>query len=613
MIAVKDFLISLFSERNRIIEGISFFSLAILFDALGFHIASLVLFIAVLVLCGTSVYIDAVKGILRRDLLDEKFLMSIASIGAIIIGEPSEGAAVMLFFLIGEFFEHKAVIKSRNSIKAILDICPDEACVLIDGEERTVDTSDVLPGTTIVVRPGERVPIDCRITSGSSDIDTSSLTGESVPRFVEAGDALESGVIVLNGAVTCTTLRTSEESVASRILELVEEATENKAKEETFITKFSHYYTPAVVIFAVLFAIIPPLFSWLSWEASIYRALTFLVISCPCALVISVPLAFFGGIGAAASNGILFKGGNVFSAIAKSHRIAFDKTGTLTTGELEVTDIKRYGIEEKLLLSVVSSIEKGSNHPIAKALKDLSTDILPVVDMREYAGKGTVGYIDGKQVAVGNFSLIEYIGANSNELSVSKKAILVSYDGTVVAEILVTDKIREDAKSALEELKRLGVDKTVMLSGDSYDKANEVGQAVGIDEVYAELLPDEKYAFVKKMSSEEALIYVGDGINDAPSLAATDVGIAMGLSSSDSAIEAADLTVMSEKLMSIPKAIEISRKTLRIAKENIVFALGIKLLVIALSALGFANMWLAVFADVGVSVIAILNSMRAMR
>ena len=603
------------NKISRIVLSLVFFVTAIVleyFSLLGFAIA---FYLIALLIGGGAVFVDAVRGIVRRDLLDEKFLMSIASIGALIVGEWSEGCAVMIFFLIGETFEERAVKRSRNSIRALMDVCPDEATVLIDGVEAVVDADDVEVGSTIVIRPGERVPIDCTVISGMSDVDTSAMTGESVPRSVGAGDSLESGVVVINGLLTCKTVRLVDESSAARVLALVETANENKSKEESFITKFSRYYTPAVVSAALLLAIIPPLAKLTSFNDSIYRALIFLVISCPCALVISVPMAFFGGIGGAASRGILYKGGNVFSKIARAEVACFDKTGTLTGGSFSISSVDAFGIDNQELMSLAASCEYISNHPIAECIKSAFPNAPKPEYAEEIAGKGVIARVSGRSVAVGNVELMKSLSVDISERSGIGNALLVSVDGTLRGAISISDSVKEEAQKAIFEMRRLGIKKTYMLSGDRRENAEYVSSLVGIECTLAELSPIDKYSELDKIikDSSKGTVYVGDGINDAPSLALADVGISMGSIGQDSAIEASDIVIMSDNLMKIPEAILISRKTINISKQNIVFALGTKGLILILGAFGIANMWFAVFADVGVAVIAILNSMRAMK
>ncbi len=599
-------------EVTRIAISALLLIAASLLDGCGLFISSLILYICALLVCGITVFIDAVRGILRRDLLDEKFLMSIASVGAMIIGEYSEGVAVMLFFLVGETFEHMAVKRSRRSIKSLMDFCPDEANLLTDSGEITVDAEDLKIGSKIVIRSGERVPVDCRILSGKADIDTSSMTGESIPRAVDAGDTVESGVVVISGLLTAETLKPADESSAQRILSLVENASENKSKEEAFITRFSHFYTPIVVALAVLLAVIPPIFGWTSLADSVYRALIFLVISCPCALVISVPMAFFGAIGGSASRGILFKGGNIFSHLANADTIALDKTGTITSGDFSVSEIRCFGVQRDELIRFAAICEFGSNHPIAWCIRALYKGEKMPDSSEEIAGEGTVSRIDGSTVAVGNAALMKRVGAEPP--SESDASVYVAKDGVLIGAFVVSDTVKPGSSEAIGVLSSLGVKRSLILSGDKLKNVKETAVKVGITEYYGELSPEEKYKRLEDSikKSKNGVIYVGDGINDAPSLIIADVGIAMGGVGQDSAIEAADIVLMSDELDKIPLALKISRKTLAIAKENIVFALLVKLIVMILGAFGIANMWLAVFADVGVAVLAILNSMRTL-
>lgn len=600
------------NEPLRIICGLALFVPALVLDYLEFGIPALVLYILALFASGIAVFRDAVMGIIRLDFLDEKFLMTIASVGAMIIGEYSEGVAVMLFFLVGEYFEHRATRSARNSIKGLVEICPDTARVIIEGEECEVDSEDVECGSVIIVRPGERVPLDAVIIDGECELDTSALTGESVPRSVTVGDEISSGMVVLGGTVKARTLRIAEESRAARVLSLVEEASDRKSREESFITSFSRYYTPAVIVLALLMATLPPLFNLLDFGEAVYRALSFLVVSCPCALVISVPMAFFGGIGKAASRGVLFKGGNIFAPTSRLKTVIFDKTGTLTTGEFSVVEVKPEVISEDELLLFAASAEHNSNHPIARGIAEAKPEHLIPDSSTELVGRGIVAYIEGKRIAVGNSALMRDEGVMAG-LEDGSGIVYVSHDGEYRGYIRVLDTVKPEAKAALDELRALGVRRTLILSGDREESVTPVAEALGIDRVYAELLPEEKYRILEKIIAEgDGVMYVGDGINDAPCLKRADVGVAMGERGQDSAIEAADLVIMSDNLERLSEAIKVARKTIRISKQNIVFAIGVKLLALGLVATSLAGMWLAVFADVGVAVLAILNSMRTL-
>ena len=607
---MKRLLSFLKSDVAKIVCALIFFISAIIFEQNISRYGSLALYLASLIMSGGEVFLGAVKGILRRDLLDEKFLMSLASIGAMIVGEWSEGVAVMLFFLVGETFEHYAVRRSRSSIRALMDICPDEACVLTDEGEEIMDAEDVEIGSIIIIRPGERVPIDAVVISGSADVDTSSMTGESLPVSVAPGIELSSGFIVKNGVLQARTTRMSEDSAAARVLALVENANESKSREESFITKFSRYYTPAVVIIALIVAFIPPILGLRTLVDSIYTALTFLVISCPCALVISVPMAFFGGIGGAASRGILFKGGNVFSKVATVETVAFDKTGTITNGKFEISDVKCHGVDRDTLLSYVASTEYASNHPIAECLRMASDRIIPYKSVTEHAGEGVVADFGELTVAVGNHRLMQRFDIETDNSS----AVYVAFDGRLAGVITISDKVKPEAKDAIGALRRLGVKHTYIFSGDREENVSRVASLVGVDMAYSSLTPEEKFSHLESaILNSKSTMFVGDGINDSPSLARADVGVAMGSIGQDSAIEAADVVIMTDNLSKLPEAVKIARKTILISWQNIIFALGVKGLILLLGLFGIANMWLAVFADVGVAVLAILNSMRALR
>lgn len=599
------------NELLRILVGLVFFVPGAVLALLEIAVLPTILCIFAMIIAGFPVFIDAARGIIRRDFLDEKFLMSIAAIGATVIGEVTEGAAVMLFFLVGEYFEHRATRAARASIKSLMEIRPDTAIMLVDGEECEVDSEDVPVGSVILIRPGDRVPIDSVMVSGRAEVDTSAITGESLPRPVSVGDALDSGSVLLGASVTARTVRSCDQSRASRILALVEEATDRKSREESFITSFSRYYTPAVIFLSLLMAVLPPIFGWTTLPDAIYRALSFLVVSCPCALVISVPMAFFGGIGGAAKRGVLYKGGNIFSAVAYPERIVFDKTGTLTTGELRLVSVNPVGIGSGELLSYASAAERDSTHPIARGILAACKSPLRGEELRELAGLGIISTVEGVEVSVGNAALMERVSPDFTPTT-GEGIVYVAIGGVYRGYLSFSDSIKPEAVKALLELRRLGVKKTYVLSGDRRESAVAVGEALSIDEVYSELLPEEKYRRLEEIiaDSRGSTVYVGDGINDAPSLARADVGIAMGERGSDSAIEASDVVIMSDVLTRIPTAVRYARRTVRIAKENIVFALSVKLLALVLVGLGVAGMWMAVVADVGVAVLAILNSMR---
>ena len=599
------------SEIARIMLGSILFLTAIILEQLVGFPLYFTAYVLALAVSGGEVFLAAVRGILRRDFLDEQFLMSIASIGAMLLGDYKEGVAVMLFFTVGEYFQHKAVKRSRSSIKALMSICPDEARVEREDGEEMLDCEDVEIGSVIIIRAGERVPIDAEVLEGESDLDISALTGESAPIFVKSGDVVKSGSILINGFLRARTVCDFSESTANKILELVENANERKSKSENFITSFSRIYTPTVVILALLIATLPSIFGLTEWSDSIYRALTFLVISCPCALVISVPMAFFGGIGSAASEGILFKGGNVFAPLAKSDVFAFDKTGTLTSGSFSLSGVYPYKVSRGELTSIAATVEKNSNHPIALSLKGQGKIIENSSDFEEILGKGARALVNGEVCLVGKSELLIENGVIIPELS-EYGSIFVAKGGEFIGTIEVFDTVKSEARQIIKDIVELGASKTVILSGDKEENVARVASKLEISEYYSALLPSEKYGRLDDLCAHHTVSYVGDGINDAPSLARADVGIAMGGIGSDAAIDNADVVIMADNLEKLSRAIKIARKTLRIAKQNIVFALGVKFLVLILGALGIANMWLAVFADVGVALIAILNSMRSL-
>lgn len=593
--------------------GIVFFLAAVLIDR--FFDRVLPLYVLTLLILGIGTYIDALKGIARKDFLDERFLTSIASIGAFFIGDFTEGIAVMLFYRLGEAFESMAVKKSRGKIRSLMSICPDEARIVKNGEEITVDADDVSVGDIIVLRAGERVAVDSLVISGSADVDTSALTGESIPRSAGVGSFIESGSIVLNGSLKCEAVKEAGESSAQRILDMVESANENKAPQERFITSFSKIYTPIVVSLAIIMAILPGAIGITEWRESIYRALMFLVISCPCALVISVPLSFFGGIGSAASRGILFKGASSFLPISKIRAVAFDKTGTLTTGNFRVSRIICNDISEDELISLAASVEKGSNHPIARCISALLPNSHAPCEIKEIPGKGAIGLISGKRIGVGNASLMSDMGVLiPSDLECSENTLVYcACDEKFIGAFCISDDIKPEAENAIKAIRKANVSKVLILSGDKKNRAKAIGKSLGVDEVIAELMPEDKYFEVEKLKKQYGSIaYVGDGINDAPALALADVGIAMGGIGSDAAIESADIVITSDNILRIHEAIKIASASLSIAKQNIAFALGVKLAIMVLAIFGIANMWLAVIADVGVAVLAILNSMRTL-
>ena len=574
---------------------------------------------------GYDILKKAWKGILKRQVFDENFLMAVATVGAIALGEFREGVAVMLFYQIGELFQSVAVGKSRKNIAALMDIRPDYANIVVDDHIEKVDPDDVEIGTTIVVNPGEKVPIDGVIIEGNTSLNTSALTGESVPRDAVCGDEVISGCINLTGTIKIRTTKEFGDSTVSKILDLVENSSLKKSRSENFITKFAKYYTPAVCYSALALALIPPIFNLITgnpaaWQTWIIRALTFLVISCPCALVISIPLSFFGGIGCASTNGILVKGSNYLEALADTKYIVFDKTGTLTKGVFEVTgNYPENGFSQDELLYYAAYAESGSSHPISISLKKAFADRLEldrVNGIEEVAGHGVKAVVDGKKVAAGNVRLMNKVGASVASEHDEGTAVYVAIDGMYAGCITISDVVKPTSKEAIAGLKAGGI-KTVMLTGDTAKTAQRVGTALGIDEIHSELLPADKVAQVERLLGEkgvkENLAFVGDGINDAPVLSRADIGVAMGALGSDAAIEAADVVLMDDDPAKLAIAMRISTGTLKIVRQNIVFVLAVKLVCLVLGAIGIANMWVAIFADVGVMVLAVLNAMRALK
>ncbi|MFR8955728.1 MAG: heavy metal translocating P-type ATPase [Flavonifractor plautii] len=562
----------------------------------------------------------AVRNIAHGQVFDENFLMSLATVGALATGEYPEAVFVMLFYQVGELFQSYAVDQSRKSITSLMDIRPDYANIEVDGQLRQVDPEDVAVGDTIVIKAGERIPLDGVVLEGTSNVDTAALTGESLPREAQPGDDVISGCVNLSGLLRVRVTKAFEESTVAKILDLVENSSSKKAKAENFITKFARYYTPAVVLAAVALALLPPLFTSIQWVDSIQRALNFLVVSCPCALVISVPLSFFGGIGGASKNGILVKGGNYLEVLAKTELVVFDKTGTLTRGVFNVTAIHPDHCGEAQLLELAALAESYSDHPISRSLKEAygkELDASRVSNVEELSGRGVRATVDGRQICAGNDKLMEDIGVIWHPCHRVGTTVHVASDGVYLGHIVISDEVKPDAKEAITALKACGVRRTVMLTGDAKAVGESVAQELGLDEVHTQLLPADKVtrveALLGEVSPKGALAFVGDGINDAPVLSRADIGIAMGGLGSDAAIEAADIVLMDDKPSKLADAIRIARRTLAIVRQNIVFALAVKFLVLALSAAGAANMWEAVFADVGVSVIAILNAMRALK
>ena len=603
----------------RIIIGAALLATAVLLN-LNNEWLQIALFIISYIIVGGDVVKRAVKNIFKGQVFDENFLMSIATIGAFFIGEYPEGVAVMLFYQVGELFQSYAVGKSRKSIASLMDIRPDYANVKKGDELVKVDPDEVQIGDIIVIKAGEKIPLDGKVIEGSSMIDTSALTGESVPREVEVGSDILSGCININGVITAEVTKEFGESTVSKILDLVENASSKKSNSEQFITKFARYYTPVVVIIAVFLAIIPPLvIDGATFSDWIYRALAFLVVSCPCALVISIPLSFFGGIGGASKKGILVKGSNYLEALAQTEIVVFDKTGTLTKGVFNVQEIHPEGVSKEELLELTAYVESYSNHPISLSLKRAygkEIDNGRISDVEEISGHGVIATVDGKKVMAGNIKLMKMMDIPYFKGELIGTAVHVAVNNKYIGYIVIADEVKEDSAQAIKELKAANIKQTVMLTGDNKSVGSKVAKELGLDKVYAELLPADKVEKLEELFSQKSkkgkLAFVGDGINDAPVLARADIGIAMGGLGSDAAIEAADIVIMTDEPSKIATAMKISKKTLKIAHQNIVFAIGIKIIVLILSAFGIATMWAAIFADVGVTIIAVLNAFRAL-
>lgn len=603
----------------RIIIGAIFFIVAIVIDT-NIEWLNIALYLISYIIVGGDIVKRAVRNIFKGKVFDENFLMSIATIGAMLIGEYPEGIAVMLFYQVGELFQSYAVDKSRRSIADAMDIRPDFANVKRGDEVIKVDPDEVQIGDIIVIKPGERVPLDGKVIEGNSMVDTSALTGESVPREVEVGHEILSGCINVNGVITAEVTKEYGESTVSKILDLVENASSKKSQSEQFITKFARYYTPIVVIIAVFLAIIPPLvIDGATFSDWIYRALTFLVVSCPCALVVSIPLSFFGGIGGASRKGILVKGSNYLEALAEAEIIVFDKTGTLTKGVFNVQEVHPEGVSKEELLELTAYAESYSNHPISNSLKQAygkEIDNGRISNVEEVSGHGVIATVDGKKVSAGNIKLMKKLNIPCYEGEVVGTVVHVGIDDKYAGYIVIADEAKEDSARAIMELKEAKIKQTVMLTGDTKNVASKVAKQLGLDKVYSELLPGDKVEKVEELLAQKSakgkLAFVGDGINDAPVLARADIGIAMGGLGSDAAIEAADVVIMTDEPSKIATAIKVSKKTLRIARQNTVFSIGIKIIVLILSAFGIATMWAAIFADVGVTIIAVLNAFRAL-
>lgn len=603
----------------RIIIGAAVLATAVLLS-LNNEWLQIALFIISYIIVGGDVVKRAVKNIFKGQVFDENFLMSIATIGAFFIGEYPEGVAVMLFYQVGELFQSYAVGKSRKSIASLMDIRPDYANVKKGDELVKVDPDEVQIGDIIVIKAGEKIPLDGKVIEGSSMIDTSALTGESVPREVEVGSDILSGCININGVITVEVTKEFGESTVSKILDLVENASSKKSNSEQFITKFARYYTPVVVIIAVFLAIIPPLvIDGATFSDWIYRALAFLVVSCPCALVISIPLSFFGGIGGASKKGVLVKGSNYLEALAETEIVVFDKTGTLTKGVFNVQEIHPEGVSKEELLELTAHAESYSNHPISLSLKraySKEIDNGRISDVEEISGHGVIATVDGKKVMAGNIKLMKMMDIPYFKGELIGTIVHVAVNNKYIGYIVIADEVKEDSAQAIKELKAANIKQTVMLTGDNKSIGSKVAKELGLDKVYAELLPADKVEKLEELFSQKSkkgkLAFVGDGINDAPVLARADIGIAMGGLGSDAAIEAADVVIMTDEPSKIATTMKISKKTLKIAHQNIVFAIGIKIIVLILSAFGITTMWAAIFADVGVTIIAVLNAFRAL-
>lgn len=603
----------------RIIIGAAVLATAVLLS-LNNEWLQIALFIISYIIVGGDVVKRAVKNIFKGQVFDENFLLSIATIGAFFIGKYPESVAVMLFYQVGELFQSYAVGKSRKSIASLMDIRPDYANVKKGDELVKVDPDEVQIGDIIVIKAGEKIPLDGKVIEGSSMIDTSALTGESVPREVEVGSDILSGCININGVITAEVTKEFGESTVSKILDLVENASSKKSNSEQFITKFARYYTPVVVIIAVFLAIIPPLvIDGATFSDWIYRALAFLVVSCPCALVISIPLSFFGGIGGASKKGVLVKGSNYLEALAETEIVVFDKTGTLTKGVFNVQEIHQEGVSKEELLELTAHAESYSNHPISLSLKraySKEIDNGRISDVEEISGHGVIATVDGKKVMAGNIKLMKMMDIPYFKGELIGTIVHVAVNNKYIGYIVIADEVKEDSAQAIKELKAANIKQTVMLTGDNKSIGSKVAKELGLDKVYAELLPADKVEKLEELFSQKSkkgkLAFVGDGINDAPVLARADIGIAMGGLGSDAAIEAADVVIMTDEPSKIATAMKISKKTLKIAHQNIVFAIGIKIIVLILSAFGITTMWAAIFADVGVTIIAVLNAFRAL-